>query len=550
MPKSRLCLALALMAAMAIAPPAVGQTAGKPLRLLEDMLPGATLREATTRDAALDRELLRLTTEASAKGHVDVVVKTAVPYASERWLSPHDRHVQRREIAQAAEALRKAMPDAEGFAADDWRPYVRLRLDAAGLARIQSVPNLVRIVAAERFNWFRDAVQLRRGVKPQPPSPPSAPSARRTPSMAAPMIIGGENVQPGVHPFQVALLYKDIEENFDAHFCGGALIAASYVLTSAHCSDEAIGRESDNPLEQVNPTDEVQVLVNTSSLSQGGRRVNVKQVHLPPEWQSNPLFDSDVAIWELETPVTDVPYARIAELAPTTPGQLLRMTGWGAVDADNIEEESTAVLQQADLPFIPTVGEMCGRENVKPTMICAGMPTAESAKLACDGDSGGPLTIDRGQGYREIVGIVTRATSCDDPELPVVFTSVAHPAIRQFITSKVTFTPSVSFQNISPTVQENGRSIWLTIERTNTQFSGKVRLRVFSGTATRRDYFARHRSVKFRAGASTASFRISIRNDKRKEGDEQFFVVIDRVPAGFIAEGGANRATVTIKDND
>lgn len=517
------CLGAACLCLLMSAQPVLAQSGTERL----------SMRLAAEQAHGLGSALQALKAEAVARGSVAVAVKIGVAFAPEGLLGDSERLQQRREIASAAQALRKALPEARRFRSLEGLPYVLMHLDVAGLARLETVPGVVGVTAADALNWQKDFVRLRAGAKPaaEARARPGLPSAG--PGLA-PRIVGGNDADPETHPFQVGLLAKSVTDNFDAQFCGGTLVGERHVVTAAHCSDFLS-----------KPDRQVQVLVGTQQLDGSGRRVGVTRVHIHPGWRPRRSDDYDVAVWELDTPVTDIPFATIASTQPTIAGTQLRVTGWGTRMYGT--SDYPVRLQQVDVPYVPASGQFCGSQGgITPRMICAG----EGGKDSCQGDSGGPLTIDRGSGYSELVGIVSFGFECASPGYPGVYANVAESGINSFIRN-IVFAPqqTIGFQVAEHSVSEDGRRLMLTLERSSTAGSARVHFTATSGTAaSKSDYRSYSGTVNFRRGSSTAKFSVSIVNDRLKEDAETFTVNLSQPSQGWSIGNGT--ATVTIIDND
>jgi secreted trypsin-like serine protease len=284
-------------------------------------------------------------------------------------------------------------------------------------------------------------------------------AAAAAPGLQVPRIGGGcclsePQADDGEYPWQVALLRTadltdDPESQFQSQFCGGALIAADWVLTAAACVVDEDG-------EAFGPAD-LTVLTGTNDLRFGVRRP-VDRVVVHPGY--DPIADTaDLALLHLGPLVAPngpdasggiprvlvLPDAGIA----ATDGTRAFVAGWGATDS----AEFPYRLMEAQVSVLG--GDACGRlilnglferlgdqlaevgremmippeviaaaydqlteAAAPPAMVgvlCAG--TASGSMVGC-GDTGGPLTIMPRDGPARLVGILVPGpdageTGCD-----------------------------------------------------------------------------------------------------------------------------------------
>ncbi len=254
-----------------------------------------------------------------------------------------------------------------------------------------------------------------------PASTGAAPTTTTPPSVR-PRIVGGFQAPPGAWPSQVGLLHSNEANNFQAQFCGGTVLNPSWILTAAHCADEFTAGQVD-------------VLTNTQSLVSGGVRHRAAELRISPHW--NPSTDNgDFALVRIGDPTTAPAQALAGQGATVAPGTFATVTGWGNLVSGG--NDYPAELQQATVSVVSNA--TCRNDGygsqITAEMICAGVYPYQTTDT-CDGDSGGPLLVDRGNRWVQI-GITSWGYGCADGA-PGVYARVA--AESNWISAQIRFGP-------------------------------------------------------------------------------------------------------------
>ncbi|XP_034943315.1 serine protease filzig [Chelonus insularis] len=228
-------------------------------------------------------------------------------------------------------------------------------------------------------------------------------------------VVGGKSATFGEWPWQVLVREATWLGLFTKNKCGGVLITDKYVITAAHCqpgflaSLVAVFGEFDISGE----------LESRRSVSRNVRRVIVHRAYNPA------TFENDLAILELESPIEFdahiVPICMPEDGIDFT-GKVATVTGWGRVKYNG---GVPSVLQEVQVPIIENsvcqdMFRTAGHSKlILDSFLCAGY--ANGQKDSCEGDSGGPLMMERPDGKWFLVGTVSHGIKCAAPYLPGVY---------------------------------------------------------------------------------------------------------------------------------
>ncbi|CAN5234201.1 hypothetical protein BH20ACT3_BH20ACT3_05280 [soil metagenome] len=251
-----------------------------------------------------------------------------------------------------------------------------------------------------------------------------------TKTEVSPRIVGGATAPAGAWPSQVGLLHSGTADDFSAQFCGGTVIARSWVLTAAHCVTD-LGSGA------LRPARSLDVLVGAQSLTSGGTRIRAAEVRVISGFDRRSLH-RDVAVIRLSRPTVMPPQKLIAQ-GSTVPGDTsVVATGWGSQD-DSGGPYPTR-LQQVTLQTRTDAqcSQAYGGAFIASSMTCAGVP--DGGKDTCFGDSGGPLVRKVGSQWVQM-GITSWGApgSCGQGRYPGVYTRVS--AFSNWINRQIRYGP-------------------------------------------------------------------------------------------------------------
>ncbi|XP_053689216.1 brachyurin-like [Sabethes cyaneus] len=208
-------------------------------------------------------------------------------------------------------------------------------------------------------------------------------------------IVGGYVATPGQFPYQVALVSQFPE---GGALCGGSVLSANFILTAAHCVDQASGG-----------TVILGAQDRTDAAEAGQVRIPFVQsgIYYHQEWTPE-LIRNDIATVRMQSPVTfsdriqPVTLPTWSDVENDFSGITGTVSGFGRF-SDDIPEASN-ILRYVDNPIqTNTACNIRFLGLIQPENICL---SGDNGRGACSGDSGGPLTISRG-GDTVQVGVVS-----------------------------------------------------------------------------------------------------------------------------------------------
>ena len=241
-------------------------------------------------------------------------------------------------------------------------------------------------------------------------------------------IIHGTEARAHSFPWQVS-----IRGQLDEHYCGGSLLAPSWVLTAAHCANIVFIAENFGDVVVVGQHDRL------DPTEQGKQTIEIASKYLHPRYDS-PDKANDIALLKLSSAAelgdtVSVPclpsQGDYGDSSTFPAGMSCLLSGWGRTGHDEnlpgdlygqpwrLRQASLLLLSEDQCQEIYQEG---AGFTIQESMQCAGGEGATS----CNGDSGGPLVCysqEDSSWYQ--VGIVSFGPSPCDQHIPAVYTRLA-----------------------------------------------------------------------------------------------------------------------------
>lgn len=205
----------------------------------------------------------------------------------------------------------------------------------------------------------------------------------------------------------VGALTQWVNCRFAGSFCTGTLIRTDWVLTAAHC------------LEDATPSRTLFFVGSDATDPASGAFYEVLAFTVHPGYNHRTLAN-DIALIRLQSPVdgvTPIPF-NVEDLSPYQ-GRQLQQVGFGAIEG---VQESGGGVKRTHLLSLTKLGDNW-------------FDSAYNGASTCFGDSGGPTLMTIG-GTWSIVGVISAGAACDEPgcdPCKVASTSVRVDVYRDWI---------------------------------------------------------------------------------------------------------------------
>ncbi|XP_053692139.1 venom protease [Sabethes cyaneus] len=238
----------------------------------------------------------------------------------------------------------------------------------------------------------------------------------------------------GAFPFVARIGFKNTKTGTFIYPCSGSIIARQIVLTSAHC---ALAKADSHRLSSVRigdyDTRTDPDCGNTGFCAPAAINHAVSQIIVHPDYVDG-QYHHDIALLVLRTAINYTvaaqPICLHRRRQDLTVGRRVQIIGWGKLSTSGTKSPE---LQSLEVPLTSwdqcvraytTTGALQSSKSIDGEWMCAG----GEGRDACLGFGGAPLIIRERSRYAQIGIMSFGAETCGAPNMPSVYTSIAHYA--------------------------------------------------------------------------------------------------------------------------
>lgn len=255
-------------------------------------------------------------------------------------------------------------------------------------------------------------------------------AARRNRQNAKTEVVRGVAVPDGKYPFVTAIGLADASGNLKRQFCGGSLIAPSYVLTAAHC---VAGMKLES----------IAVVVGQAAFGSGqGEARTLAAIMIHPAYNNRSL-KSDVAVLRLNAPISSIAPAAVVGANDGSfewAGTGLTVVGWGNTVRSTLHRNKVRYPDRLKEGAISVVSDAScakkwhkvgfGKKFESTLLVCT------TARRFGVGDSGSPLFSVVGGSFVQ-VSLVSGGFVGTKKKISDFGPQLSAPSIADFIASSI-----------------------------------------------------------------------------------------------------------------